>query len=259
MRPTIAVLTRSFVALLLLGLAIGPRQALAETVNCTPITVVPFTIPTAGTWCLAQDLSTTLPSGRAITIAANNVVLDLNGHRLANVGAGPGTEAFGVYAFQQTDITIRNGTVRGFKFGIMLDDSSPYTTSQAHVIEDLRADQNTWIGIWVAGRGNIIRNTQVTTTGGATASESAVGIVMSGSDSQVLDNDVIDTFGRNTGFGFGIEFYAVSNCLAVNNRITHSGGFGILYAYGSTGKYRDNLTSGTTYPFTDGTDAGNNN
>ncbi|PYM96555.1 MAG: hypothetical protein DME04_01560 [Candidatus Rokuibacteriota bacterium] len=259
MRATMLVLTRSFVALLLLGLAIGPWRAQAETVNCTPITAVPFTIPAAGTWCLAQDLNTTLASGNAITIAANNVVLDLNGHRLANVGAGPGTEASGVYAFQRTDITVRNGTVRGFKFGIRLDDSSPYTTSQAHVIEDLRADQNTWIGIWVAGRENIIRNSQVMTTGGATASESAVGIVVFGSDTQVLDNDIIDTFGRNTGYGFGIEFYAASNCMAVSNRITHSGGFGIDYAYSSTGRYRDNLTSGTTYPFTGGTDAGNNN
>src|SRR5436309_356976 len=208
MRPTIAVLTRSFAALLLLGLAIGPWRAQAETVNCTPITAVPFTIPAAGTWCLAQDLNTTLASGNAITIAANNVVLDLNGHRLANVGAGPGTEASGVYAFQRTDITVRNGTVRGFKFGIRLDDSSPYTTYQAHVIEDLRADQNTWIGIWVAGRENIIRNTQVMSTGGATSSESAVGIVVFGSETQVLNNEIIDTFGRNTGFGFGIEFYA---------------------------------------------------
>jgi hypothetical protein len=173
MRPTIPVLTRSFVALLLLGLAIGPWPAQAETVNCTPITAVPFTIPAAGTWCLAQDVNATLASGKAITIAANNVVLDLNGHRLANVAAGPGTEASGVYAFQRTNITIRNGTVRGFKYGILLDDSSPYTTSQAHVIEDLRADQNTWIGIWAAGRGNIIRNTLVVATGGLTHPERA--------------------------------------------------------------------------------------
>src|SRR3989442_14783920 len=121
MPPTFPALPRSFVALLLVWLAIGPPPAQPETVNSTPITAVPFTIPAAGTWCLAQDLNTTLASGKAITIAADNVVLDLNGHRLANVSARPATEASGVYAFQRTAITIRNGPVPGVKFGIMLD------------------------------------------------------------------------------------------------------------------------------------------
>ena len=38
---------------------------------------------------------------------------------------------------------IKNGTVRGFLYGVWLDDASPYTTSQGHMIEDLRVDQNT--------------------------------------------------------------------------------------------------------------------
>ena len=43
----------------------------------------------------------------------------------------------------------------------------------------------------------------------------------------------------------------------MNNRIT-TADRGIQYQ-GGTGKYRDNLTFGVSFPFTGGTDAGNNN
>jgi hypothetical protein len=243
-----------------LVLAVPPRPAQAETINCTAITAVPFTITAAGVYCLTQDIGTNLASGAAITIAANNVVLDLNGHRLGNL-AGRGTQALGIWASQQTNFTIKNGTVGGFLYGIYLGDSSPYTTSRGHVIEDLRADQNTYLAIQVAGRGNIVRNTRVVATGGSTAfgaNVAAYGIVVDGPETRVLNNDVIGTFGTGTGASVGIMVHDLgSNNLAVNNRITQAL-YGIYY-FNGTGKFRDNLTSGVTYPFVGGTDAGNNN
>ena len=72
--------------------------------------------------------------------------------------------------------------MRGFYGGIWLDDPSPYTTSQGHVIEDIRADQNTYIGMVIYGNGNIIRNNQVVATGGTTLdiNVNAFGIAVSG-------------------------------------------------------------------------------
>jgi len=246
--------------LVLLVLAV-PRPAQAETINCTAITIVPFTITAAGVYCLIQDIGTNLPSGAAITIAANNVVLDLNGHRLGNLAAGRGTQAVGIRALQQTNFTIKNGTVSGFLYGIYLGDFSPYTTSQGHVIEDLRADQNTFVAIHVAGRGNILRNTRVVATGGSTAlgaNVAAYGIVVDGPETRILNNDVIGTFGTGTGASVGIIIHDLgSDSLAVNNRITRAQ-YGIIY-FNGTGKFRDNLTSGVTYPFGGGTNAGNNN
>src|SRR5256886_4235406 len=201
MRPPLSVLTRSLLVLLLLALAIFPGPARAETTLCTAITTVPFIIAAPGIYCLDQDFSTNLASGAAITIATNNVVLDLNGHRLGNLAAGPGTQATGILAVQRKNLTIRNGTVRGFEIGIDLADTSPFTTSQGHVIEDLRVDQNTDHGMRVSGRGNVIRNNQVVATGGSTASPnvSAFVILVFGPESRVLHNDVIDTFGTGTG------------------------------------------------------------
>src|SRR5450759_2310807 len=119
----------------------APAQA--ETVNCTAITTLPYIISTQGVYCLTGELSTGITTGNAITIATNNVVLDLNGFKIGGLSAGLGTTAIGIYANQRQNITIKNGTVRGFCYGIYLSDTSLYTTSQGHVIEDIRADQNT--------------------------------------------------------------------------------------------------------------------
>src|SRR5262245_18005116 len=54
----------------------------AETVNCTPLTSLPAVISVSGIHCLTGDLSTSMTSGIAVEITANNVILDLNGFRL---------------------------------------------------------------------------------------------------------------------------------------------------------------------------------
>jgi len=88
-----------------------------------------------------------MTTGNAITINVNNVVIDLNSRKLGRGSAGAGTLATGIYAYQRKNITIKNGTVRGFYRGIRCMNESPFTTSQGHVVEDVRADMNTYIGI----------------------------------------------------------------------------------------------------------------
>jgi parallel beta-helix repeat protein len=226
-----------------------------------------------------------MPSGNAITINVNNVVIDLNGRKLGGGAAGPGTEAYGIFAFQRKNITIKNGTIRGFKIGVYLDDASPHTTSQGHIIEDIRADMNTYMGIVTLGRGNIIRNNQVVDTGGSTGTTYAYGIATYGPGSRVLNNDVYETKEQSTGYAYGIYIYDGDGSVVLNNRVGNqafgagtSMGIDIGYSdnaivksntiskmeYGiyfsvSTGLYGDNLLSGCTTPFTSGTAAGSTN
>ena len=257
MRPGTHPLILALV-ILLLGLAVRLTPVQAETVNCTAITSLPVTITTQGIYCLTGELATAITSGNAIEIATNNVVLDLNGFKLGGLGAGKGTTAHGIHGDSRQNITIRNGTVRGFLRGILLEDSS--VTSQGNVIEEIRADQNTFVGIKAVGRGNIVRNNQVVATGGTTtfgANADARGIVVTGAEPLVLNNDVIDTVKQGTGTATGILFSSATDALAVNNRITQADD-GIAYVT-STGKFRDNLTSSVATPFSGGTDAGNNN
>jgi parallel beta-helix repeat protein len=259
----------------------------AETVGCTPIPSLPWVITVPGVYCFTGDLITAQLSGNAIEIQANQVIIDLNGHRLGGGLAGLGTLATGIYASKRQNITIKNGTARGFFYGIWLDDASPYTTSHGHVIEDIRADQNTVNGISVAGNGNIIRNNQVVATGGTTLGTDAYayGIQASGPGAQVLNNMVTGVAARGgLGNAFGILMESPSNSVVAGNRIGNltspsGSGYGIYLHNGSdiivrdnslsgmqygiyfvaTGAYMNNLVRSSSTPYTGGTPAGTTN
>lgn len=259
----------------------------AETVDCNPITSVPYTITTPGVYCLVSSVSSNDPSqlSKAITIASDNVVLDLNGHMLDGSGAGLATAATGISAHQRSNITIRNGAVRGFSSGIYLGDVQPNTV-RGIVIEDIRAIQNTNIGIVAKGIGALIRNNQVLATGGSTFSSSGYGIVINGPGMRVLNNEVIGVTSYGISESVGISLSASNNSMVADNRIStiasaagvgnygvqigHSTNvilkdnilndmkYGVHFIY-STGKYMNNMTQGVTTPYTGGTAAGTTN
>jgi hypothetical protein len=258
----------TFLAAFALGFLVSVAPSREETTLCTAITSLPATINTQGIYCLTGNLATNLGAGYAIEITVNNVTIDLNGFKLGNLAAGPGTGANGIRANQKKNITIRNGTIRGFFRGIWFDDDSPFTASSGHLIEDIRADGNTFVGIWVDGTGNIVRNNHVVFTGGSSINGSAYGIVMHGPGARVINNDVIGTAGSsfNDSFGifvaagdgsivegnrisdvssevstsYGIWVQASSNVTVADNRIATADN-GIVYS-SSTGRYRDNIT-----------------
>jgi parallel beta-helix repeat protein len=262
-----------------------PRFTQAETTNCTAITSVPYTITAPGIYCLNSNLETSIPTGNAITINVNNVVIDLNGRKLGGGSAGSGTNAKGIYADQRKNITIKNGTIRGFYYGVHFNDDYPYTTSQSHIIEDIRADMNTFRGIVVFGRGNIIRNNQVVDTGESAITNYAQGIAAYGPGSRVLNNDVYETKEQSTGEAYGIYIDISDGSVVMNNRVGNQA-FGTGNSYGiyislsdnvivknntvsrmewgiaffsSSGLYGDNLATGCTTPFQGGTAAGSTN
>jgi parallel beta-helix repeat protein len=277
-------LTQIFSVLFLLILFPGFVQA--ETTNCTAITSVPYTITVPGIYCLTGNLETAMTSGNAITINVNNVVIDLNGRKLGGGAAGAETIVIGIYADHRKNITIKNGTIRGFKTGVYFDDDSPYTTTQGHVIEDIRADMNTSAGFLLYGRGNIIRNNQVVDTGGSTSSDFAYGISVTGPGNRVLNNDVYETKEQSTATASGIDVSNGDGSVVMNNRIGNqafgtgnsfgiriSGSENVIVKSNTISKmewgiyipasitvfYADNLASGCTSPFVGGTAAGSTN
>jgi hypothetical protein len=239
-------------------------SASAETLNCIPITSLPFTITAKGIYCLTGDLNTSITTGNALEIAANNVIVDLNGHKIAGQAAGAGTTATGIYANQRQNITIRNGTIRGYFYGIWLDDVSPYTASQGHLVEEVRLDRNLYVGIAAFGRGCLIRRNQVTATGGTTAFGAdafAYAISASGNGQRIVDNDVMTVTKAGTGSGYGIALATAGDNLVVNNRVTRADYAVSFPLIANAGKYRDNLTDGITVSAYSGggVNAGNNN
>ena len=231
--------------------------ATAETTQCTVISALPATISAPGVYCLKSDFTYNSVSVPAITIAANNVTLDLNAHRIGNLAAGTGASNAGIYALNQQNITVKNGTLRGFGIGVQLTDSaSPPVISQGHRVEGIRADQNRLMGISVAGNSSLVRRNQVVDTGGSTlaANEPSVGIWVSGAHDRVLGNDVSGTSAVGTSNAFGIEGIGVEGLMVLKNRVSETtapgGGLeaGIYLAGSAHAAIRKNVINNASVP-----------
>ncbi len=180
---------KRFMTLMALATALMATPAKAETTECTVIDSIPIIITVQGIYCLKGNLATSLTSGNMIDVQTNNVTIDMNGFKLGGLAAGAGTLANGIFAFNRRNITIRNGSIRGFFFGIFLQGSA--ATSSGHLLEDLRLDGNRNVGAFVVGTGNIIRNNQVVNTGPGDNSTLAVGLFINSSDDSVVEGNVI--------------------------------------------------------------------
>jgi hypothetical protein len=256
-------------ALLLLMLSAAAR---AETINCTAM-VLPTTITAPGIYCLNASASV---AGNAIMIDSDDVVIDLNGHAISGTGGG-----VGIQSTDEKNITIRNGTVRGFSWGIALGNAG---TGDSYLVEDMRIEGNGDVGLNVVGRGAVVRNNMLLNNGGAPGAGARFGINVSGPGSHVKDNQVVDTglglpnevVAIRVGFASGsvVERNVVANSGAVSSRsrgilfIKATGGAavgnridgmgtGILF-FGS-GIYMDNTVGGAMTPFSGGTAAGATN
>src|SRR5688572_29125412 len=110
-------------ALVTCALLAGAAPASAETFYAcdTIIDALPATIATQGVYCLTQDVSTAIASGNAITINANNVTLDCNGYKIGGLSAGASTSAYGVHATDRANVTVRQCSIRGFRYAVVFD------------------------------------------------------------------------------------------------------------------------------------------
>ncbi|QSX76917.1 right-handed parallel beta-helix repeat-containing protein [Agrilutibacter solisilvae] len=155
---------------LALACASLPAWAARSYDNCTGfIESLPATLSTPGNWCMRKDLGTAVGSGNAITVAADDVVIDCNDFKLGGMSAGAATTAQGIGAWDRRNITVRNCNIRGFATGVALLG----TQGGAHVVEDSRFDGNTSMGLRVEGDASIIRRNVVVRTGGSQAPNKA--------------------------------------------------------------------------------------
>jgi hypothetical protein len=138
-----------------------------------------------GIYCLKTSLSVSLPfGGVALAIRADDVVIDLNGHIDRGLRADHGG---GGLCDAQKDVTVRNGTIRGF--GGAVDLGGFAAAAQGNIVEDVRAEwkQRPSQSRWRA-RAASCGTTSVVRTGGA--SGGSIGILGIGAGVHILDNEV---------------------------------------------------------------------
>ena len=205
----------------------------AETTDCKREITGTDIIDSSGVYCLTNDFEYT-GTGKAIEITANDVVLDLNGHTISGpaVATTPdfGTSANGIVAVERKNVTVKNGTIKGFYYGVVL---SLYRGTSGYLVEGITADSNTNHGIFVRGEGAVVRNNRVFNTGGSTVVSYARGIELYYADgARVLNNDVSDTESVANGNVRGIIVLYSANTVISGNRISETNGPGTGQASG---------------------------
>jgi hypothetical protein len=210
----------------------------AVSAYATTIESVPFTITTSGTYKLDGDLALSGTGQTAIKVHASNVVIDLNGSTistsdttLSNLGI--------VTSSTTTNVTIQNGTIRGFGVDIFLSGGQ----ALVHNLHLLGAA--TKILAESTCTSSVIQNCFFAGTG--TASPSELGIILSGSSVVVKNNQFLSEYVGclSSGNNSFIANY-IGNCT-----------YGLLMD--SSDKYQANVTNQCTTPFTRGIPVGDAN
>ncbi len=131
------------------------------------IDAVPYRISAPGSYRLASDLTYADARGVAISVEADDVTLDFQGHALTGT-AGADSGAVGVRAVGRKRVSITNGRISGFYFGIDIrSDDRGGGTSSGHRVSRIVLDGNWYFGVRLVGSDSKIVGCTITTTGGS--------------------------------------------------------------------------------------------
>ena len=103
------------------------------------ITSAPYTVTRSGYYILGNNLNYTGTSGNIITINASNVTLDFNGFYIAGAVGNTGQTTYGVRANEQSNVTVKNGTIAYCYIGIFIIGNNTATTNAVgETIDNMR-------------------------------------------------------------------------------------------------------------------------
>ena len=241
---------RHLALLALVGVVVLAGTARAdETTFCNHfITSLPYTISTQGHYCFDRNLATAITTGNAITVNSDFVVIDLNNFKLGGGSAGLSTDAVGIFANNHRNITIRNGNIRGFRFGIELVGS----TGGGHLVENNVLDGNTQNAATVNGDTIVFRNNIVANTGGSSSSAAPTAVEANSYGLvSIRDNVISNTFGNGTATDTTYGVWSIGSGEVVDHNVVRMGapsmtGYTIgIYTWGVC---RDDTTLNATNP-----------
>jgi parallel beta-helix repeat protein len=195
-------------------------------------------------------------------ICSDNVELDLGGHMISvtSIDPPPGAMRIGVLVEQgKTGVTITNGKISHFQYGIQIVGSDNVTVS------DITISNCNNVGIEIRSSDNItITNTTVKqnrqegvhiyegssyiTLKNNTLSENGMGVWIDNSEEWVVTGNTIEKNG-----GAGVYISNSDNNTIVNNTMSNNGGSGIRLHLSSKNKiYHNNFVDNGEQAFDDG-------
>ena len=198
-------------------------KSLQEIEPRTIISSVPFTISAPGSYYLSNNL--TVATGNAITIATNNVTLDLNGFTLSSTAAGANGSGVLINGAGE-NISIKDGVIQGgvtdngsgsyggpgFANGVYCPFGNNIFVSKLAVLGCLSS------GIYLNGNSTLVEDCLVYAVGSRGISANiVVGSTASDCDGDGIDaSSVSDSYGQTPYGGIGINAENVNNCYGVS-------------------------------------------
>jgi hypothetical protein len=177
---------------------------------------------------LTANLDCSGYSGDALTMGANRVVLNLNGHTITGNTGDDSYDGVETNGYNKT--VIKNGTIANFGYGVDIEESNQTLVKNLTIV----GDGSDPYGIYAyQGVGNMIRNVHMTNV--------YYGLYATDGANLSLLNSTIDT----TYDAVYTEYE--SQDLFQNNVITSSGAdYGFYDDYGGSNRYIGNSVTGTS-------------
>lgn len=215
--------------------ALSAPAARAETLACTAITSLPATITTSGVYCLQQDLGSSA-TGNLITVAASNVTIDCNDHKIGGLSAGTEVINTAIHGGVVNNVTVRNCTIRGFFTGIELNGAG-------NVVEGNRIEAARSTGIHIQGWHSTVRDNRIYDTGFYAADTYHYGISADGPNF-IVDNtiDAVVAPDESDDSVTGIRLSDGTGGAVIGNRVRGLIASGSGVAYGILTPFSDGLS-----------------
>jgi parallel beta-helix repeat protein len=211
--------------------------------GATVIGSVPYTITTPGQYVLQINLTTNGTDG--IIVRAVMVAINLNGFTLTNTQAIENSNNSGIL-IERSNVTVQNGTIVGFSWGVLTNDSSQ------DIIQNLQLINNRiGVTIYRGGRGHLVQDCYIVGKG-KTSTDAAEGIDIDGAASsvQVKNNQISDLYYA------GIHCDSQQGSAIIHNYIANTN-YGLLL--GNSVYYQGNVVTNCTTPFQGGHAVGGEN
>ncbi len=213
---------------LLCALVIMAASAAPSIVHaaCTELSL-PATISSPGNYCLAADYTTADPAEKSIEIAASDVTVDCQGHRLtSNANSNSGTSV-AIFANNRHDITVQNCRIMGgYSIGIdILQNNSGPNANYYVTLADNYIGGPYLYGIRAYGSAIEILRNHIYDIGGQLNSHAA---------------------GIRIGAGTGFAFHLLKENLIAGTNTPYTNAFGILSDKSVAGIFIGNGVTGSS-------------